>query len=428
MLNEITQIGYNYISEIFSLFIEMAPYLLLGFLFAGILYIFMPTSKVIKYLGGSNFRSVINAAIMGIPLPLCSCGVIPTGVSFYKNGASKGSSISFLISTPQTGIDSILVTYSLLGLPMAVIRPVVALVTGFLGGFFTNRANKNTTQKKPSTSAGSTTETRSKPSLKRMMKYAFVDFLQDIADWLLIGLALAGLIALLIPDNFFAQQIGNDLIDILILLVAAIPLYVCATASVPIAAVLLLKGVSPGAALVFLMAGPATNIATMTVLGKVFGRKTLIVYLASIICGAILFGTAINEFLPRHWFTNAISYATGEHQHHILPYWLKIASGVLLAGLVINGYIQKWLKNKQPNIETQKITFKDMNKKQLIVEGMTCNHCKMNVEKNLNKLEGIDNVTANPDTNEVVITGDAIDLEFIKEVVDGLGYTYKGVK
>ena len=133
----------QYLNAFADMTMEMAPYLLLGFLFAGILYVWFPRKKVYKYLGKPNSASVINAALIGIPLPLCSCGVIPTGISFYNSGASKGSSVSFLVSTPQTGADSIMVTYSLLGLPMAIIKPVIALFTGFFGGFMTNKLDRN---------------------------------------------------------------------------------------------------------------------------------------------------------------------------------------------------------------------------------------------------------------------------------------------
>lgn len=284
----------DYIQDFFKILNEMSPYLLLGFLFAGLLHVFFPKRRINGLLGEKNSRSVINAALLGVPLPLCSCGVIPTGVSFYKNGASKGSSISFLISTPQTGIDSIMVTYSLLGLPFAIIRPVIALITGFFGGFLTNLTDKETAEDKISNSLKANNEqqkdTTSNNPVIKLFRYAFVDFLQDISKWLVIGLLIAAVISVIVPDDFFAKHLGNGYWDMLIILLVSIPIYVCATASVPIAAILILKGISPGAALVFLMAGPATNAATITIINKVFGKKTLFVYLFSIITGALLFG------------------------------------------------------------------------------------------------------------------------------------------
>ncbi|MCK5276908.1 MAG: permease, partial [Cyclobacteriaceae bacterium] len=180
------EIVNSYLVALWELTLEMSPYLLLGFLIAGILYVYFPKEKVTKFLGKSNFRSTLNAALIGVPLPLCSCGVIPTGISFYKNGASKGSSVSFLISTPQTGVDSILATYSLLGLPLAIIRPIIALITGVFGGLFTNAVEQNENIKTDVNQS----EVKQNPEgknnkLRKMMHYAFVEFLQDISKWLI---------------------------------------------------------------------------------------------------------------------------------------------------------------------------------------------------------------------------------------------------
>ena len=414
----------NYLLALWELTMEMSPYLLLGFLIAGILYVYFPKEKVSKYLGKNNFRSTLNAALIGVPLPLCSCGVIPTGISFYKNGASKGSSVSFLISTPQTGVDSILATYSLLGLPLAIIRPIIALITGVIGGLVTNTLDKDDSNS-ISTKTNKISD-QSKPMGNRllvMLQYAFVEFLQDISKWLIIGLLLAALMAVLIPDDFFTNYLSNDYLSMLIVLVASIPLYVCATGSVPIAAVLLMKGLSPGAAIVFLMAGPATNAATITVIGKVLGRNTLISYLASIIGGAVLFGILVNEFLPREWFTSYLVHIHDGHGTHLLPYWMKVASSILLIILLINGFLQKYLSGKK--IEESKID-NQMAEKTVKVSGMTCNHCKTNVQNNLSSIEGIENIDIDLDSGKVKMTGDDIDLSAVKSKVESIGYEYGG--
>ncbi len=421
-----------FISDIFNELViltnEMSPYLLMGFLFAGILHVFIRKEKVTKYLGKKNLKSVIYASLFGIPLPLCSCGVIPTGVSFYKDGASKGASISFLISTPQTGIDSIMVTYSLLGLPFTIIRPVVALITGIFGGLITNTADKNNLGK--TSEANCCCEEKPVERINpfvSMLKYAFVDFLQDISKWLVIGLVIAAIISVLIPDDFFTQYIGNDYISMLVVLIASIPIYICATGSVPIAAVLLLKGLSPGAALVFLMAGPATNAATITVIGKAIGRKALISYLISIIGGALLFGILIDNFLPRELFLNSISICEGSHSSHILPHWLKISSSIILLLLIINGMIKKYISNRK----TEKINNAEflktsgMKEITITVKGMTCNHCKATVEKNLSNLKGISKAEVDLAKSQVLLTGNNIDLGKVKSVIESLGYEYR---
>lgn len=413
--------------ELVGLTVEMAPYLMLGFLFAGILYAWFPAEKMTKYLGKNNSASAFNAALLGIPLPLCSCGVIPTGVSFYKNGASKGSAVSFLISTPQTGVDSIMVTWSLLGLPMAIIRPIIALVTGVFGGILTNRLENKQNGKniKPPVEYDST---KKKVGIGGMLRYAFGEFLEDIVKWLVIGLLIAALIAVIIPDDFFLRYLSNDYLSMLIILVASIPLYVCATGSVPIAAVLMMKGLSPGAAIVFLMAGPATNAATISVIGNSMGRKTLFRYMLSIITGALLFGVIVNEFLPREWFTSAIQHLHGDgHSHEILPYWLQVGSAILLTAAIINGLVRKYILNRinKPVFKVESLKLNDMTTK-VKVEGMTCNHCKMNVENGVRQVPGVKEATVDLNSGEVLIEGDNVDLNKVEEAVNGLGYKYVG--
>lgn len=416
----------------------MAPYLLLGFLFAGILYIWFPKKKVYRYLGKPNAASVLNASLIGIPLPLCSCGVIPTGISFYNSGASKGSSVSFLISTPQTGMDSIMVTYSLLGLPMAVIKPIIALFTGFYGGFLTNIINRVKHKKYGKSETGhssrnnilSNNGNNTDRSLMGMLRYAFVEFLEDIAKWLLIGLFIAALIDVLVPDSFFTAYIGNEYIEMLLILVAAIPLYVCATGSIPIAAILLLKGLSPGAAIVFLMAGPATNAATITVIGKVLGRRTLFIYLIALITGALFFGSLVNEFLPREWFTDPLQYFHAEdHKHGILPSWLQVGSSIILSLLILNVFVRKYgrklfnLKTKTRANLNNNLKMKEL---QVIVKGMTCNHCKATVEQNVGKLPGISRVIADLTSGHVYLSGKNFDLDKVQQEIEALGYKYGG--
>ncbi len=413
----------DYFESLIALTNDMAPYLLLGFLIAGAMYAYLPQDKIKMYLGQANAKSVLNASLLGVPLPLCSCGVIPTGVSFYKNGASKGSSVSFLISTPQTGVDSILVTYSMLGLPFALIRPVIALATGFFGGIFTNKVEKEV-KKKPVdiNKVGTFTEGNRNKRFGRMMHYGFVEFLEDIAKWLVIGLLIAAFIAVAVPDNFFAGYIRSDFLGMLIILVASIPLYVCATSSVPIAAMLILKGLSPGAALVFLMAGPATNAATMTVIGNVMGRKTLYSYLFSIIAGALVFGLMIDYLIPRDFFTRFIAH--GDHKHQILPQWLQISSSIVFTLLLLNIFIRNIFSNKKKQESKTELKI-DMTSK-YVVKGMTCNHCKNNVSNALNKIEGLKVLDVDLSNEEVVLEGENQDSEKIKHAVEDIGYTFGG--
>ncbi len=410
----------TYFTELFWLLNEMSPYLVLGLLIAGILHVFLPQEKLAKFLGNSNFSSVLNASLFGIPLPLCSCGVIPTGVSLHQNGGSKGATVSFMISTPQTGVDSILATYSLLGLPFAILRPFIAFVTGIFGGMVTNKFVQESKSAPAFIPASKTNKKQGK--LKAMFQYAFVEFLQDIAKWLLIGLLIAALISMLVPDDFFGAYLSNPFISMGIVLLASVPLYVCATGSIPIAAVLMAKGLSPGAALVFLMAGPATNAATMTVIGKTLGKKTLIIYLATIMAGAVIFGFIVDAFLPVSWFSMIAEMGAGHaHGSHMLPTWLNYASTAILLGAMAYGYLKVRLYNY---FQSNKQISNDMNAVKIKVKGMTCNHCKMNVEKNLSKLKGVNLAQVNLAQEEVTIEGEGLDLDKIRGKVEDIGYEY----
>lgn len=414
----------TYFEALFSLTAEMAPFLLLGFLFAGILKVVVPPDLMSRYLGKSSFASVVNASLLGIPLPLCSCGVLPAGISLYKNGASKGSSVSFLISTPQTGVDSIMITWSMLGLPFALIRPVVAFFTGIGGGLLTNKIDKEHVD----IPSNKIRQPRVKFSIKTILHYAFVEMVADIAKWLVIGLLIAALITVIVPDNFFSEFHLSGMTGMLLILFVSIPLYICATSSVPIAAVLLLKGLSPGALLVFLMAGPATNAATITVIGKNLGRKTLIAYLSSLIFGSLLFGLIVDNFLPINWFA-PLSYITGDHQHEILPYWLMMASTILLVVILIYSFINPIIqKRKNTPLEANTVNDSiDIEELSLNIEGMTCNNCKAKVENDIRKMPNVSSTNADIENDLLRIYGEKLSADDIGKRVQELGYRYNGV-
>ncbi len=253
--------------------------------------------------------------------------------------------------------------------------------------------------------------------LLRAADYAFIELLQDIAKWLIIGFFVAALISVVLPDDFFSSFKGLGLLEILVVLAASVPIYICATGSIPIAAVLLMKGVSPGAALVFLMAGPATNVATMTVLGKTMGKKSLIVYLSTIIGGAIIFGMLTNWLIPADFILSKVMHIHGDAtDHEMLPKWLQITSAAVLIGSIIMGYFLSIIQKKNKMAKTEGIT--------VSVNGMTCSHCEATVKRNLEALNGVENVVADNKTGTVKISGIKINLEKVKDTVNGLGYQF----
>ncbi|HOF19308.1 MAG TPA: permease, partial [Phycisphaerae bacterium] len=287
MLEKLAEIAW----EFWAVLSEMAPYLLFGFFVAGLLSVLISAQRVERHLGGKGFWPVLKAAAFGVPLPLCSCGVIPVSASLRRHGASKGATASFLISTPQTGVDSILVTYSLLGGVFALFRPIAALVSGVIGGMLVSLFDRGPEAREiddiaraqsPATVTGNN-------RFVEAMKYGFVTLPADIGRALLVGLIVAAAISAAVPENYFADVLPPGIGQILILMLAGIPVYVCATASVPIAFALIGTGVSPGAAFAFLMTGPATNAATIATIWKVMGRRTALLYLLTM-AGAALAG------------------------------------------------------------------------------------------------------------------------------------------
>ena len=402
--------------EIFELINSMAPYLLLGFLLAGLMHAFVPQNLYRRYLGGNSFRSVLNAALLGIPLPLCSCGVIPTAMSLRKEGASKGATVSFLISTPQTGVDSIIATYSLIGLPFALLRPLAALVTSLFGGCLVNRFDDkdvcSTSCAAPSESVDGGVRVSFRQRLQSAFRYAFVEMMQDIGKWLLLGLVVAGLITVFVPDSFFALFADKPLLSMLLVLAFAVPMYLCATGSIPIAVALMLKGLSPGTALVLLMAGPAVNVASMLVISKVMGKKTLLFYLLSIVSGAIAFGLAIDYLLPREWFLTSLAHIHDCHAQGVS--WFNLGCTLLMLLLLVNAFVLRYRKQDSCELPSDKNWV-------MMVKGMTCNHCKNNVEKAIMKVDGVEQVDINLADGRTVVTG-SFDREAIKKSVEGIGF------
>ena len=433
--------------EIIDLINEMSPFLLLGFLIAGIMHAFIPNRLYSKYLSGHTLRSVVNAALFGVPLPLCSCGVIPTAMSLRREGASKGATVSFLIATPQTGVDSIFATYSLMGLPFTLVRPVAAFVTALLGGVFVNAFDRDEDTAGPS-DAGPQAETEERKrtfwqKLGEALRFGFVEMMEDIGKWLVVGLVVAGLIAVFVPEEWFAVFKDNTLLSMLLVLAISVPMYVCATGSIPIAVVLMMKGLTPGAALVLLMAGPACNAASILVVGKVLGRKTLALYLCAIMVGAIAFGVGIDYLLPREWFTSTLTHS--DACCHEPASWYGWASTILL-GLLLLNVLRMRLTHRQTcgchhhhgagegyechhhgeegcACGQTEAPQQRRAAREYTVKGMSCNHCRMNVEKVVRGLPFVSGVSVDLPTGKMVVEGENLVDEEIREAVESIGFS-----
>lgn len=427
-------------NEVFQLINEMSPYLLLGFLLAGLMHAFIPGRLYTHYLADGSWRSVVYAALIGVPLPLCSCGVIPTAMSMRKEGASKGATVSFLIATPQTGVDSIFATYSLLGLPFAVIRPIVAFITALVGGQLINTFDNEKAATPTASTADansdachhdrccSTERTVRKTSfaakIVEALRYGFIEMMGDIGKWLVIGLIIAGLITVFIPQEFFATFADNSLMSILLVLCISIPMYVCATGSIPIAVALMLKGLTPGAALVLLMAGPAANAASIIIINKVLGRKTLLIYLASITAGAILFALGIDTLLPREWFTPKMASMHSDCCTEPTS-WFNIGCTIVLALLLLYSLIAhmtgKAHHHHDHHHDHTETSTNSNNKMQIHIEGMNCSHCAHSAETAIKGVAGVDDATVSLADKRATVTGTAEAADIIS-AIESIGF------
>jgi len=367
----------DFIRETAAVFLAAAPFLLFGFFLAGVLRVIVPRRWLIAAMGKRDFRSVFLASLTGIPLPLCSCSVLPTAAGLREGGASKGATVSFLISTPETGVDSISVTYALLDPIMTVARPLAAFGTAMIAGASVNLFDREAESEasKPNNSdlppqlqereitvcgkghvgrgpVCSCGEQAHVPRgfgerLRAVVSYAYGDLLDHLASWLVIGMALSGLIGALIPDGALQNPSLQGFPSMLAMLLIGIPLYVCATSSTPIAAMLILKGLSPGAAMVFLLVGPATNMTTLTVVFKTLGRKSALIYLISVGVVSLLAGAIVNDiYASRGIDPVAVVGSAGR----VLPGWLSALAALVLLGLLIRsgartGMVRQWREN-----------------------------------------------------------------------------------
>ncbi len=332
-------------TETWHILTDAAPYVLFGFLAAGLIKGVLPVEVVARHLGGRSSAAVLKASLLGIPLPLCSCGVLPAAISLRRQGAGRGASAAFLVTTPETGVDSIAITWALLDPLMTVVRPLAAFVTGALSGILINLLPEEQTALSGEQNGGVCPEACCSgkpvpqgPPAGRMadgIGYAFGELLKDVGSWMLLGVLIAAVLATLIPDDFFALLFEHQNASLFLMLLVGIPLYMCASASTPIAAALVLKGLSPGAALVFLLAGPATNVATLTVVARFWGRRATAVYLAVIACCSLVFGWLVNEFYAwagldiHRWVTQAPGEAAS---------WWNSAAAVLLLLLIMRAF------------------------------------------------------------------------------------------
>lgn len=349
-----------FLSSAWDVMLELAPWLLLGAAVAGVLHVLLPPGFVHRNLRGRG--AVLKAVLLGVPLPLCSCGVIPAGLGLKRDGASDGASIGFLIATPQTGVDSVLVSASMLGWPFALFKVGSAFVLGLIGGALTDQLTDTSGEVAVSQPSSK------RPSVRDGVAHA-LEIIETIWKWLVFGVLVSAAITTFVPNEMMAGFAGaGGTWAMLAMLVVSLPLYVCATASVPIAAALVAGGFPPGAALVFLMAGPATNLATVGAVKGAFGTRALAVYLGTIIVGSVGLGYLFDFVLE-----GAATHAAHEHGSSPVAFVSAIVLVVMLGVFAVRELMTRL--RPAPEVSGDLI--------QIAVEGLTCDGCVRKLEGTL---------------------------------------------
>lgn len=399
----------TYLQALWQVMLDLSPSLLLGLFIAGLMHVYLPKGFVHRGLSRPDMRSAARASLIGVPLPLCSCGVIPTALGLRNEGASKGATTAFMISTPQTGVDSLLVSASFLGWPFALFKLAAAFLTGLIGGGLVNRFTAPDVEdpKRPDR-IGEETETE---GIKGVLHYALYDLLAAIDLWILAGVLAAALITTFIPPDYLAGQTwAQGIGGMLLVLAISIPLYVCTTGSVPIAASLIAAGMPAGTALVFLMAGPATNVATLGAVYRALGARVLAIYLGTVIVMSILMGLGFDSLLQ------GMESGAQTHEHGVD--WVGTGSALMLSGLI--AYL--FLLRTKARIRVLRTETAPEARLTLKVDGMSCQHCVASVKKTL---EGFDAVAeASPDLSSglVRVRGEHLDVSALIQAIERAGF------
>lgn len=402
-----------YLQALWAIMLDLSPALLAGLLLAGLLHEYLPRGLIRQRLSASTMGSVFRAVMIGVPMPLCSCGVVPTAIGLKNDGASKGATTAFLISTPQTGVDSILVSASFLGWPFAIFKVIAAFVTGLIGGGLVNRlANDRVETAQPDLRSEEEREYRGRYRVIAVMRYAIYDLLAAIDMWILVGILIAAAISIAFPPDYLTQVTwAQGFGGMLLVLAVSLPLYICTTGSVPIAASLITAGMPLGSALVFLMAGPATNVATIGAVYRALGAKVLGLYIAVVVFMSIALGLSFDFLLGDVQQISA-------HRHHEVS-WMSTVSAWLLCSLLIYLTAMRLKRRWQSKNAVNADEGTDL---MLKVEGMSCQHCVANVKHTLEFFDEVKEATPELSSGLVRVRGQQLDANTLVAAVERAGY------
>lgn len=410
----------TYVEQVWAVSLELAPWLVLGCLAAGLLHVLIPEGAIRRQLGQPGFGGIFKAALAGVPMPLCSCGVIPAALGLRKEGASRGASVSFLVATPQTAVDSTFVSYSFMGAPFALFKLLSSFFTGLIAGVLAQRfGGPPESQSAPAAANEAQSANGDRyPTLSAKVRgvwmYGIEDLLYMIWGWVVLGVVVSAALTTFVPANFFADlPLASGFTGLLLALVISLPMYACSTASVPIAAGLVHAGLPAGAALVYLVAGPATNVATVGAIFRVFGGKVIAIYLSVIVVSSLLFGYLFDYLVDMDAMR---IHDHAHHEHH--NQWAALAAilmVILFARFAFRDIRLKWTQWRSRNdAATDRVT--------LSVRGMTCNGCARKIQLALQSLPAVARAEVEFDAQQAWVTGDNLDPAALREAIRSVGY------
>jgi len=402
----------SYFNEVWRILLELSQPLLAGLFLAGLLHRFLPAGFIHRTLSKPGFASTFKAVLVGVPMPLCSCGVVPTALGLKREGASNGATTGFLISTPSTGVDSILVSGAFLGWPFAIFKVFAAFITGIIGGIIADKVTPD--QKVADTPAVMADEPEQDKGIRGIIHYTVVELYGAIDRWIVAGILIAAAITALMPDNFFQHlDWAQGLAGMLLMLTISIPLYVCTTGSVPVAAAFIAAGMPLGTALVFLMAGPATNLATIGAVYRTLGGRLLAVYLATVIVMSIAFGLG---------FGFVLSDVPVQQVHEHGTDWTGVVSALIVIALTLYLNLKRYLSRRRNPVNQYREFDMGLTLK---VEGMSCQHCVASVKKSLESIDEVESATPDLNSGDVIVTGENLDKDILETAIRDAGYQVK---
>jgi uncharacterized membrane protein YraQ (UPF0718 family)/copper chaperone CopZ len=415
------------IQAVWEILLELAPWLLSGTAIAGGLHALMPVGFMQRQLTGR--WNVLKAAAIGVPLPLCSCSVIPVGLSLKRQGATNGAAIAFLISTPQTGVDSIMVSGAMLGIPFALFKMLSALVIGLTGGLLTDWLMPEAAAASSNGIASTTCGVHHASRWRAFFEHSRM-LLESIWGWLVAGIVVSALINYFLPPGGLARLgAGGGLWAMILTVLIGMPLYVCATASVPIAAALVHGGLPLGAALVFLIAGPASNVATMGAIYRGLGRRAFAIYVLTIAIGSILCGWLFQYVLD---LGGLVHLGHMQHEEHSMNSWWAVASAIVLLAILGSFAVEDlraFLRRRKSN-DVQPVLYSIEHVREhaiaassleVGVDGMTCQNCANCLEKTLSREEGVADVAVTLNPDRAVVRGN-ITAARLRELIQNAGF------